>query len=282
MENKKFVFRCYYKLKDTLGRFDSVVECNELAVRQFIESLNCSDDQESFFSESCKKYGVRVNSLDSDIFHARISQWYILSVYQQAEDFFREFRNEHPEGSKWSNRSEGESQLSCLMRSLNINEIQLDPDGQGIKLRIFEYYRLIRNRFMHTSASENQLSRALKRIEEHPISVNERFHVNAPNSYEFVTFDDFILFSRITKDIAQNLCHIAKPSVDGIVEMLIKRSEDKDDLDVNLKGFKVLANNPGRLLKALNRLLKIQYNLQESEVKAIMDEIIDRGLLVQR
>lgn len=282
MENKKFAFRCYYKLKDTLGRFDSVVECNELAVRQFIESLNHSDDKEKFFSESYKKYGVRVNSLNSGIFHTRISQWYILSVYQQAEDFFREFRSEHPEGCTWSNRNEGESQLSYLMRVLNINEMELDPDGKGIRLRIFEYYRLIRNRFMHTSASENQLSRVLKDIEGHSVSIKEKFHVNAPNSYDSVAFDDFILFSRVTKDIAQNLCHITKPSVTGIVEMLIKRSEAEDDLDINLAGLKVFANNSSRLLKALSRLLKSQYNLQGNEVEAIMDELIERGLLVQR
>ena len=282
MENNKFAFRCYYKLKDALGRFDSVVECNELAVRQFVESLNCSDNKEKFFSESYAKYGVRVNSLDSDVFHTRISQWYILSVYQQAEDFFTEFRREHPDGSTWGKRNDKESQLAGLMRVLSLNELGLDPDGQGIRCKIFEYYRLIRNRFMHTSVNEKQLSTALKDIEDHSVSVDNEFRVNAPNSYNSVRFDDFILFSRVTKDIAQQLCYVKKPLVSGIVEMLIKRSKAEDDLDVNLKGLKVFANNPNRLRKALSRLLKSQYNLQESEVDAIMEELMKRGLLVQR
>lgn len=279
MENRNFAFRCYFKLKDTLGRFDSIVECNELAVRQFVESLNRSDNKEEFFSESSKKYGVRVNYLDSNLFHTRISQWYILSVYQQAENFFKEFRREHPDGSTWSERRHDETQLAHLMRVLSIDALTLDP--KGIKCNIFDYYRLVRNRFMHTNTDESKLSKVLADINDHSVDVAAEFHVNAPNDYNSLDFDDFILFSRVTKDITQQLCHVTKPSVSGIVKMLRERAEALDP-EIDLKGLRVFSNNKNRLQKSLSRLLKSQYNLQEDEVEAILDELIKCGLLVQR
>jgi hypothetical protein len=81
MNNSKFAFRCYFKLKNNLGRFDSIVECNELAIRQFL-SLLIQSNREKVISELSSKHGIRVNNLDSDLFQSRISQWYILSVYQ--------------------------------------------------------------------------------------------------------------------------------------------------------------------------------------------------------
>jgi hypothetical protein len=289
MVNQNFAFRCYFKLKDNLGRFDSVVECNELAVREFVEIANTSINQDEYIQRLSEKHGVKVDKMEAEIFHIRICQWYILSVYQQAEEFFDEFKKEHPRWKEWStipehrkNDNPKETELQYLLRFLNIlNPSDIDLKGKGIRYEIFEYYRLIRDRFMHTDFKEKKLLNALEKINNHEISVFQEFHVNAPNEYNQLNFDDFILFSRVIKDIAQELCRIARPSASEIAKMLLERDQEKDPnkKEINLKSLKKFSNNKERQRRCLQRLLKSQYNLQEKEVDPIMEELKVHGLL---
>lgn len=280
MANTNFIFRSYSKLKTNLGRFDSVVECNELAVREFVKSVNNSDKQDKYIEELSEKHGVKVNKFEPNLFHVRISQWYILSVYQQAEEFIDEFKKEHPKSHEWctgeKQRKQKETSLQHLLRVLNLKESDIDSNGKGIRFQIFEYYRLIRNRFMHTDVDEKRLANALEKIKNYSVSVFDEFRVNAPNEYNKLTFDDFILFSRVTKDIAQEICRLAKPSPSEIVQMLLKRDkeEDPNKKEINLKSLKRFINNKEQLKKRLQHLLRSQYNLQEDEVDPIMEELI--------
>jgi hypothetical protein len=281
MENKNFAFRCYFKLKTNLGRFDSVVECNELAIREFEAIAKSSISQEEYIKSLSKKHGVKVDSIDAAIFRVRISQWYILSVYQQAEEFFKEFKHEHPKRSQWTQKTERETNLNYVLTSLNIKASDLDATEKGIRYDIFEYYRLIRNRFMHTDVKEDKLLELLNKINQNKTIVFEKYRVEAPNEYNKLNFDDFILFSRVTKDIAQELCHLAKPSASEIAQMLIERDQEKDPKkkEINLKGLKRFSNNRERQRKCMQNLLKSQYNLQEEDFYPIMEELKARGLL---
>ncbi|MBD2663819.1 hypothetical protein B6N60_05207 [Richelia sinica FACHB-800] len=277
MENKNFAFRCYFKLKNNLGRFDAIVECNELAIRELTAIGNQSLSQEEYIKNLSEKHGVKVDIIELDIFRVRISQWYILSVYQQAEEFIREFISEHPRSSEWTQKSDKESQLQYLLTRLNITPYDLDETGKGIRCEIFEYYRLIRNTFMHSSSKEDKkVLNLLKKINENKASVVEQYRVEAPNEYSKLGFDDFILFSRVTKDIAQELCRLAKPSPSEIAQILIARDEEKE---INLKSFKKFSNNVERQRKFMKNLLKSQYNLQEEDVDPIIQELKGKGLL---
>jgi hypothetical protein len=131
---------------------------------------------------------------------------------------------------------------------------------------------------MHTNTKKSLLEKEIELIKSHSINIHEKFKVNAPNNYENLNFDDFVLFSRVTKDIAQQLCYATKPSAYDIAQMLSKR-EQGGDPEINLRRLKLFSNNKDRLRKSLIRLLKSQYNLQENEVEPIMDELIKIGLL---
>ena len=83
-----FIFPCFRTLKQTLGEFDAIVECTELATRRFIDNANSSGNVENYISEQSKRYDVRVDNVDIATMPVRVAQFHIISVYQQAEYFF--------------------------------------------------------------------------------------------------------------------------------------------------------------------------------------------------
>lgn len=50
----KFSYPSYRKLKMTLGEFDAVVECNEIAIREFIEHAK-KEDLQKYIQQLSKK-----------------------------------------------------------------------------------------------------------------------------------------------------------------------------------------------------------------------------------
>ncbi len=91
----KFSFKAFRKLKKGLGKFDAVVECNEMAIREFLKNLKGSQDQKQFIKDLSQKHGVKVDTVNVQLFSSRIRLFYILSVMQLAEQFIDELRKEY-------------------------------------------------------------------------------------------------------------------------------------------------------------------------------------------
>ena len=144
----KFSFKAFRNLKKGLGEFDAVVECNEVAIREFLKNLNTSHDPNKFIHDLAQQHGVRVDTVRIDIFSSRIRLFYVLSVMQQAEQFFDEFKKEYL--TYYPIWTELDSILSNIFSSKErgINEI-----GKEI-YQGFEYYRLVRNRFAHSETKD--------------------------------------------------------------------------------------------------------------------------------
>lgn len=57
----KFTFASYRTLKKTLGEFDAVVECNELAIREFVENIHRHGEE--FIQAQSRQHEIRVSSI---------------------------------------------------------------------------------------------------------------------------------------------------------------------------------------------------------------------------
>jgi len=59
----KFSYDAYRKLKKTLGEFDAVVECNEIAIREFIEKSQIEDTRK-YIQQLSAKHKLRVDEVN--------------------------------------------------------------------------------------------------------------------------------------------------------------------------------------------------------------------------
>lgn len=259
----KFSFKAFRNLKKGLGEFDAVVECNELAIREFLKNLGKETNQETYIQKLSEKHNVRVDTVLVKLFAPRIRQFYIMSVMQKAEQFFDELKKEykkyHPE---WTNKIDGETEFDNLLLNVfkskanGINEI-----GEEVYYG-FEYYRFIRNKFAHSGEKDNKkLKNIFNKINNNAF-YNTKFHsVSAPNEYKDIDFNDFLLFTNIIKNIGYTLSEKCKPSNLMLAEIISKQERKiSKDITVNsVKSLFKLKNNNERFTNSIGNLLNTNF-----------------------
>jgi hypothetical protein len=53
-----------------------------------------------------------------------------------------------------------------------------------LRIEIFEYYRLVRNQFMHTEIKGERLNKCLEKLKKYSEQINADYKINqAPNNY---------------------------------------------------------------------------------------------------
>ena len=275
-QKTSFRFKSYRNLKNNLGKFDAIVEYNELAVREFFACANGYENPNKYISLLSERHHIRVNAVDLSAMPRRIAQFYILSVYQQAEEFLENFRREYKEfvQKEWTDE-EKDSLLEKILKNIGTIFVENRSAIGDLRIEIFEYYRLVRNQFMHTEIKGERLNTIFGRLRDYSEHIKAEYKVNqAPNKYNEMSFEDFILFSRVTKDIAFELCQLGRPSDEELVHR-IQRLDQEEGSGVNFSKLKKLKNNRTRLENALYNLLKEQYALvDKSEAEPIVKRLI--------
>ncbi len=187
----KFSFFAYRKLKKTLGEFDAIVECNEIAIREFIEQSNKENSQD-YIQRLSDKHNIKVDEVNFSKFNSRIRQYYVSSVSQQSEQFLKDFKLEwmsYFPNTEWSEPLNGQTKFQNTISNLSIN-IQSDL------ITVYEYYRLVRNYMSHTDRDLNKLNRLYKQIKNNSNQFLSDFHLTIfPNQIENINFDDFLILT---------------------------------------------------------------------------------------
>ncbi len=264
----KFSYFAYRKLKKTLGEFDAVVECNEIAIREFLEQAE-KEDAQKYIQQLSAKHHVRVDEVDFFKFTNRIRQYYVSSAFQQAEQFLKDFKKEwkeyHPE-IEWDDLSKGETGFQNIVRNL---KLPLDSDI----VEVYEYYRLIRNYMSHTDRDVEELKLRFKKITLNKNNFLKKLNLGVtPNPYEEVNFDDFLILTNIIKHIAYLLSVSSKPNNDKIAQILFEKS--REDKNKAYKGLKKLKNNEIRYEKAIKSFIKSIFGrFSVADEKEVVDRL---------
>lgn len=247
----KFSYPSYRKLKKTLGEFDAVVECNEIAIKEFIEHASRYKINE-YIQQLSKKHKLKVDEVNFLKFSTRIRQYYIASVFQQSEQFLKDFKIEYkkyfPE-KKWLEPNDGETKLQNTLNniSLTITKDILD---------IYEYYRLVRNYMSHTDRDSGEL----KKIHTSICSNNNEFinnvNLNIPNLLEKINFSDFLIITNVVKHIAFVISSHAKPENQIIAEILFLQAKDNPK---TYQGIKKHINDNDRIDLAIKSYIKTTF-----------------------
>lgn len=251
-----FKFKCYQSLLDSFGKVDAIVECIELAIRDFEKSAKLSDNYKEYILQKSNEHNVKVNDVQFRELRIRSAQLHILNVYQQFEDYLESFRDEHPDSKDWKYPKDSKGLFLDILCNLNGDKSIISK----AELDIIDYYRLMRNIFMHPEISSTKYDSKANKIiplikEDETLS-----KLNAPNVYLELDFDDFILFTRAVKKVAHKLCIVGRPSNEQIADTIKKR--------VNFKKYK---DNSKRMKNALLTLCRCEYSMNEKEATEIVN-----------
>lgn len=256
-----FRLRCVSELYRELGKFDAVVEFTELAVREFIQEAENGGNFDQFITERSKKHKIRVDAVDQSIYRSRISQSYILSVYQRAELFIHEFRIECNDlkDTSWKLDDTKDSILIKTIRKISAYNPAVLKIGEH-NLALFDYYRVIRNKYSHDRIEDTKVEKAFAKISNYKKEIMENYPgLNAPNDFNNISFDDFILFTRVIKDIAYHLSNIIAPS-DEEVKLYYLRKNFYSELN----------QNPARKANALKAHMRSNFGIETLEAEKIL------------
>lgn len=246
----EFRFKCYKKLKQTLGEIDSIVESIELATREFIEIISSNGQEKDEIQDNINKlsikHKIKVDYVDINKLEDRIIKLHIINVYEQLENYLEELAEQHPNFKDKSKKKDKETDLDFIIRILKKEKIL----KHTIEYYIINHYRLIRNRFVHA------LNKDLNKFKNRIIIKNTEYNsLSAPNEFNTMIFDDFILFTRAIKNFAKLINQHCKPTNEQII------IEIKENHKSKLSKF---SNNIVRKENLIKQLLKIDYNISDT------------------
>lgn len=217
-------FDSYKELKSNLGSHDAMIEVNELAFRSFVHQAEKHGNARKFVEENSKRYHVCVNVSDLSTIQSKTRLSYIVTVYQSADLFYRQFGSEHAKlyDKPWSPKLDNEAPLQHVIRNLACSSDVAHQKISSARIALFEYYRRMRNHIVHPSSAPREDRYSFLR--SHLGEIHKMYSTlqDAPHQMANVDFDDFILFSRLVKDIAAVLCELAAPS-DEELEMAARK-----------------------------------------------------------
>ena len=253
-------------LYKNLGAYDAIVELTEIAILDFIANGSRVSSFNQFLILKSAEHKIKVNSIQMDVFRSRISQGYILSVYQSAEAFFYDFKGQIEEltGEKILIDNTNDDFLTRLIRKISTHKEVTEVVGE-FRLSLFNYYRIIRNKYSHDRIEESKVKDVYKKLSKYKDEIRAEYpNLSAPNEFENVSFDDFILFSRVVKDIANGLNQLAKPSLETIAAYYTRANVVKKYKD-----------NSKRKTNALRAHINDKFGLDGAELEQVI-EILSR------
>ena len=207
-----FLFDSYRELMRDLGAMDGLAAGQTLASKHFIDAAAEHRDPQQFVRDRAVHYRVSTHFVDFLNVPAHLTQLLIVGTTQQAEAFLDKFRREQNEmGRSWRAREDGEQRLKytldCISGGFADNRIRVRKE----RYDLFEYYRVVRNAFVHSSIDRERVQREFEKVSGLRQMVEVEFGLEAPHKVSELTFADHILFTRITKYLATDLCRLAPP-----------------------------------------------------------------------
>lgn len=257
-----FRFPAFRNFRKRLGEMDAATECIEVGVRILQKKL-----QSETLSIISASNGIKVDDVSSEALRSRSSSFYILGVHNQFQLFLHEFRNEHPSSREWR-YNDGKDLLTDIISNLHENESQGIRFLGKLEYDVCEHYRKIRDGFMHPSPRADNLAKSSSKLKTLITSETRYDRLNAPNIPSESNFDDFVLYSRSAKSIAERLCILGRPTNEEIASLLLHNCE-RDFL--RWKSFAEKRRN-----NAILHALKNMYSLNDNEAQLVMPFLIGR------
>lgn len=249
----------YNKFKQALGMSDSINEYIEVLLRQF----EGTPHDESSFQNIASRYNIRVNDVDHQSAISKIRGYYIISVFQAFEAFLSQMHSYLKDFGKYSaNKNPSDSMLKHIHK--NLIGLTITSEIPYLNYLICDYYRLVRNLCTHAD-NENKVHDAYQHLLKRKSEIEALYpQLQAPNNYEKICFDDFLLYSKASKNLAKE--YITNIEYDA----------EKFASKFDVERFRIYRNNSKRLRSKLKLDLKVNYSIKSDDIEMIVDKLVER------
>ena len=222
-----FVLKSYRNLKSRLGYFDAAIQFNELARQNQANAILSSKDPKTSLDDICNNLKIYTDMESILSSKLRLSQLYILSVFQLFDIFLHDFMNEscdiHGLDSSWRHKTSQEDYLEfCLSKVTVLNKSTRNNIGE-FRIQCIQYYREVRNCFLHNSEKDIlKLNEKLKKlIDDHQSDISIHYK-KLPKNFDSLDIMDFFLYTTLVKNIAFEMCCSSMPSADVLAQFVLK------------------------------------------------------------
>lgn len=191
--------------KDILGQYCAINQFVELSKRCFITDHKTEIQSRNNFIELATQKSITLTSYDSEYMLNTISKSYIVNVHLCFETFLKDACNEIRNFGKklYQEKSQDESWLNCTVKNIVADKLPLNEQAL---FELCEYYRLIRNTAVHDLCDIKSHKKEYKKLQNYNFNKDTKFvKLTAPNEYENISFDDFVMFSRSCVELATYL-----------------------------------------------------------------------------
>lgn len=230
---------------------DAICSFLHVAESELRKTMDLQDNPSKWLRTLGLQNNVILDHVDVSIMPNRIAELFVLAVFTNFIAFVEETIDEHPASPDWI-RNKHEHTIDFLLRSLGM----LHSSACKNEREVVEYYRLVRNRIMHPDVKDTKLENQRRKVLE-LLGVEDGV---APNRYGEIRFEDYDLFTRNVKCLAEKVCIIGRPDDDGIATMLRKTGET---------GFNRYRNNKPRFRNAVSQQLTMLYGLSADETDQV-------------
>lgn len=252
-----FHFECNNVLTKELGRFDALVQFQEVALLQMLDDQEKSGPEiDEYVSAKALLHHIPLGHVPFSRFKDKIHQSYLIYPFACLDQFLKEWVREmyvffgKPDDNdkRIGFRIEGkkeESYLDSVLKAL---------EGKGIKLaiptnykKILEYYRLSRNAVAHHKEENTEkITAAYAEIDiAQALSLLHAWQeaLSQPCQYEL---DDLVAYSAYVKRFADDLSHLLyekldwtqlHPECDDDWVAALKKIRAKYDRQQSLQGY---------------------------------------------
>lgn len=256
-----FSFESHRNLVQKLGESDAVVEFTEVAVRSFIAQATGSGDFNTYLSNESKKFSIHVNEVDQNTFRQTISRGYIITITQNMEQFFKGLKADYCDfyDTTWAEKPEGKTLLDHTINMVG------KPKPENFLVALFKYYSFVRNSHVHGNIKDEDKEYA--GVKEYRTEIKARYKLDAPNHFNSISFDDFILFTRVSKELADSIA-------DNIYNKILHHYDSgKNDLAKYINEKQLVAKHPKSTTRGFNGLegyMKTKFGLSSDYTKKLV------------
>ncbi len=225
-------------LYDNLAYQDAAFQANQIIIEFFdgyTTDNNLSGKQ--LIRQLASKHQISAGTEDIERIREMMAESYILQTYNIAELFFKEFNKAYQTIHKISNWQTKQKVGKSDKKLDPLNQLLHNIDSQKRKklsslpeYLLADYYRLLRNGYVHREIKKSiSLKKPSEYYSKNIVGLQSHFDkyyktlpetgAPAPNGPESISFQDFILYSRALRNLANYLNELCSFSVEQSFEI---------------------------------------------------------------